>query len=95
MLTFKKIVPVRMIKNKLYYEIKAAEERCASPEELDQVHGKGKSRLGMFDGDIENGELEIGQIASLIDKIMPAERILHEIIHEYNQSLKTLQSIYY
>lgn len=95
MLTFKKIVPVRMIKNKFYYEIKAAEERCASPEELDQVHGIGKSRLGMFDGDIENGELEIGQIASLIDKIMPAERILHEIIHEYNQSLKTLQSIYY
>jgi enoyl-[acyl-carrier protein] reductase II len=92
MLTFKKLVPVRMIKNKFYQEIKAAEDRCASLEELDRIHGNGKSRLGIFDGDLENGELEIGQNASLINDIKPAGEILQEIITEYNSGLKMLKS---
>lgn len=92
-LTFKKLVPVRMIKNKFYQLIKEAEDRGASPEELDQIHGKGKSRLGMFEGDLENGELEIGQNASLIQDIKPAAEIIKEIINDYNQALNTLASI--
>lgn len=92
MLTFKKLVPVRMIKNKLYQEIKDAEDRCASVEELDLIHGKGKSRLGIFEGDLENGELEIGQNAALIKDIKPADEIIREIIAEYNSALKMLKS---
>jgi enoyl-[acyl-carrier protein] reductase II len=92
MLTFKKLVPVRMIKNKLYEDIKAAEDRCASPEELDQIHGKGKSRLGIFEGDLENGELEIGQNAALINDIKPAGEILQEIIADYHEALELLYS---
>jgi enoyl-[acyl-carrier protein] reductase II len=92
MLTFKKLVPVRMIKNKFYHEIKAAEDRCASLEELDRIHGKGKSRLGIFEGDLENGELEIGQNAALIKDIKPADEIIQEIIAEYNSALKMLKS---
>lgn len=95
MLTFKKLVPVRMIKNKLYHEIKAAEDRCASPEELERIHGKGKSRLGIFEGDLENGELEIGQNAALIKDTKPAGKILQEIIAEYNKALKLLHSTEY
>ena len=91
-LTFKKLVPVRMIKNKLYQEIKEAEDRCASAEELDLIHGKGKSRLGIFEGDLENGELEIGQNAALINNIKPADEIIREIIAEYNSALKLLKS---
>jgi enoyl-[acyl-carrier protein] reductase II len=91
-LTFKKLVPVRMIKNKFYSEIKAAEDRCASAEELDLIHGKGKSRLGIFEGDLENGELEIGQNAALIKDIKPADEIIQEIISEYNSALKMLKS---
>lgn len=91
-LTFKKLVPVRMIKNKFYTEIKAAEDRCASPEELVMIHGKGKSRLGIFEGDLDNGELEIGQNAALIKDIKPADEIIMEIIAEYNSALKMLKS---
>jgi len=92
-LTFKKLVPVRMIKNKFFEEIKAAEDRCASPEELDRIHGKGKSRLGIFEGDLENGELEIGQNAALINDIKPAAEIMEEIIGEYNLAFKMLKSL--
>lgn len=92
MLTFKKLVPVRMIKNKFYEEIKAAEDRCASREELDRIHGKGKSRLGIFEGDLANGELEIGQNAALINDIKPAHEIIREIIAEYNSAVKMLKS---
>ncbi len=94
-LTFKKLVPVRMIKNKYFEEIKAAEDRCASNEELDRIHGKGKSQLGIFEGDLENGELEIGQNAALINDIKPAAEIMEEIIGEYNSRLNELNSINY
>jgi enoyl-[acyl-carrier protein] reductase II len=92
-LTFKKLVPVRMLKNPFYQMIREAEDRCASPDELDRIHGKGKARLGIFEGDLENGELEIGQVAALIKNIKPAGEILEEFVREYNEALNHIHPI--
>jgi len=83
-LTLKKIVPVRLIKNEFYNRIKDAESKGASREELAEMLGKGRAKLGMFEGDLKEGELEIGQISGMIDEIKPAGRIIEEIVEEYN-----------
>ncbi len=82
-LLMKKLIPVRLLKNRFFDEVKSAEERGATREELQKILGKGKAKKGMFEGDIENGELEIGQISSLINKILPASEIINNIINEY------------
>lgn len=87
-LTLKKLTPVRMIKNKFYQQILDAELNGATAEELKQLLGKGRSKKGIFEGDLEDGELEIGQVAAAIDRIKPAADILEEIWQEYTQ-LKT------
>ncbi len=84
MLVLKKLNPVRLIYNKFYEEIKAMEDRGASAEELKSFLGKGRSKKGIFEGDLEEGELEIGQVASSIKEIMPAAEIVSEIWQEYN-----------
>jgi enoyl-[acyl-carrier protein] reductase II len=83
-LTLKKIVPVRLIKNEFYNRITDAESKGASREELSEMLGKGRAKLGMFEGDLKEGELEIGQISGLIDEIKPAGQIIEEIMKEYN-----------
>lgn len=83
MLALKSVVPVRLIKNKFYAEIKAMEESCATPEQLSAHLGRGRAKKGMFEGDMDEGELEIGQIAGLIDDILPAGQIVQNIIAEY------------
>lgn len=92
-LTFKKLVPVRMLKNPFYQMIREAEDRCANADELERIHGKGKARIGVFEGDLENGELEIGQIAALIKDIKPAGEILKEFVKEYNEALNHMNPI--
>lgn len=82
-LRLKSVTPVRLLKNKFYEEIKAAEEACASPEELKAILGKGRAKKGMFEGELEKGELEIGQVASQIKEIKPAVEILKEIWEEF------------
>lgn len=82
-LRLKSVTPVRLLKNKFYEEIKAAEEACASPEELKAILGKGRAKKGMFEGELEKGELEIGQVASQIKEIKPAAEILKEIWEEF------------
>ena len=82
-LMLKQLTPVRLLKNKFFKEIEKAEIRGASIEELSKILGRGRSKKGMFEGDLEEGELEIGQIAALIKEIKPAKEIIDEIINEY------------
>ena len=83
-LTLKEITPVRMIKNDFYFELENAYLRSASVEELSNILGKGRAKNGMFLGDMVNGELEIGQISCLLEKIQPASEIIKEIVAEFN-----------
>jgi enoyl-[acyl-carrier protein] reductase II len=93
LLALKKLSPTRLVKNPFFDRVKEAEDRGASTEELLQLLGRGRSRLGIFEGDLTEGELEIGQIASLIDRIEPVEVIMKKIVEEYNHSLSLLQKI--
>lgn len=90
-MALRKLTPVRLIKNSFANRLKMAEERCASSEELLHILGQGRSKLGMFEGNLDEGELEIGQVVALIDTIKPAEEIIHEIIHEFNKTLYALK----
>ena len=83
MLALKKLAPVRLIKNKFFQAVQTAEANGASPEELLVLLSKGRAKRGMFDGDLEDGELEIGQISVLIHDILPAAEILARIWNEF------------
>jgi enoyl-[acyl-carrier protein] reductase II len=91
-LTLKKLTPVRLIKNRFFEQVKEAESRCASLEELSILLGRGRSKRGMFEGDLDEGELEIGQVSSLIDEILPAPVIMENIISEYKDAFAELNS---
>jgi enoyl-[acyl-carrier protein] reductase II len=82
-LTLKQLTPVRLIKNKFYEKVQQAEFRGASVDELRELLGVRRSKKGMFEGDLDEGELEIGQIAAAITKIQPAAEILNEIYAQY------------
>jgi enoyl-[acyl-carrier protein] reductase II len=83
MLSMKKIVPVRLLKNHFFDEVKQAELNGATEEQLKNLLGKGRAKKGMFEGDLENGELEIGQVSALIKEIKPAAEIVKEIWEEF------------
>ena len=83
--TLKELTPVRMLHNTLFKEIVQAQQSGASPEQLQEIMGRGKAKKGMFEGDIENGELEIGQIASLLKSVRPAGEIVSEIVNDYRE----------
>ena len=87
MLSLKKIMPVRMMKNQFFNEAQEAELRGAT-EELRALLGKGRSRIGMFEGDLENGELEIGEVSALIKDIQPAGEIVKNVWQEFQEALK-------
>lgn len=89
-LALKKLTPVRLIKNKFYEEVAQAEARGAGVEELSAILGRARAKKGMFEGDLEEGELEIGQGVTGIRKIMPAAEILHEIWNEFQNAKKQL-----
>ncbi len=89
-LSLKQLTPVRMVKNKFFQTIQAAELRGASKEELAQLLGTRRSKLGIFEGDIEEGELEIGQVSSMIKEIQPASTILMEMWNEYLEIKKSV-----
>ncbi|MBX3239016.1 MAG: nitronate monooxygenase [Chitinophagaceae bacterium] len=88
MLALKNVVPVRLLKNRFYEEVRAAELRGAGAEELSRLLGRGRAKKGMFEGDMDEGELEIGQVASLIDTIQPAAAIVHAIWKEFKEALQ-------
>jgi len=89
-LSLKKLSPTRLVKNNFFSLIKEAEDRGADAGELLNLLGRGRSRLGIFEGDLKNGELEIGQIASLIQVVEPVEVIMKSLVEEYNQCLNAL-----
>jgi enoyl-[acyl-carrier protein] reductase II len=82
-LTLKALTPVRMIKNAFYERVREAQSRCASPDELRALLGRGRSRLGIFEGNLEEGELEAGQVSARIHEILPAAEILRRILDEF------------
>ena len=84
-LTLKELAPVRLIKNHFYEEIKEAYKNCASKEDLIQLLGRARAKKGMFEGDLKNGELEIGQVASLIDQVQSVEEVFDSILKEISQ----------
>lgn len=86
-LTLKEITPVRLIKNDFYGKVFSAYERGATIEELKELLGRGRAKKGMFEGDLVEGELEIGQVSGMIDKVQPAAEILQEILEEYRTAL--------
>ncbi|MFN6379389.1 MAG: NAD(P)H-dependent flavin oxidoreductase [Flavobacteriales bacterium] len=90
LLTLKELTPVRLLKNGFFDEVMAAYDRDASKEELEQILGRGRAKKGMFEGDLNNGELEIGQVSALIKSMKPAADIVQEIIDEYNQIRREL-----
>ncbi len=92
-LALKKLAPTRLIKNSFFNEVNQAEMRGASPEEMRELLGTGRAKKGMFNGDLENGELEIGQIVSLITDIQSASEVINEIIAEYNQQLQNIAAL--
>ena len=87
LLSMKQAVPVRLLKNNFYEQIKAAEERGASKEQLLEILGKGRAKKGMFEGEMENGELEIGQVSAIIKSIKPAAEIVEEIWGDFSAAL--------
>ena len=86
-LALKVLTPVRLLKNKFYQQVKDAELAGASSEELEILLGRGRAKKGMFEGDMEAGELEIGQVSALINRLQPAKEIVTEIWEEYKALL--------
>lgn len=91
-LTLKEITPVRLIKNDFYNRVFQAYEGGASIDDLKGILGRGRAKKGMFEGDLIEGELEIGQISGLIHDIKPAGQIVEEFISEFNEALKEQNS---
>jgi len=92
-LTLKQLTPVRLIKNKFFHEIDAMEKRGSTPEELAAKLGRGRAKKGMFEGDLDEGELEIGQVSGMINEILPAAEILKNMMSEFHQTLQRLKEL--
>lgn len=89
-LRMKNLVPVRLVKNKFYEEIKALEETCSPPEKLKEHLGKGRAKLGMLEGNLEQGELEAGQVCGNIQDLPTVSDLVKTILIEYNLALDNL-----
>lgn len=89
-LSLKKVSPTRLIKNSFYDEVKEMEDRGASADEMRELLGRGRAKKGIFEGDLEDGELEIGQVASLVHEIVSSQQVVDEIVGEYNDTIKSL-----
>jgi enoyl-[acyl-carrier protein] reductase II len=87
-LMLKQLAPVRLLKNHFYQMVLAAEERGATKEELVQILGRARAKKGMFEGDMEEGELEIGQVSALLDDILPAADITQNIWREFQEAIE-------
>lgn len=94
MLTLKELTPVRLLKNAFFQELTAAYQQGASPEQLAELLGRGRAKKGMFEGNLIEGELEIGQVSALIHDIRPAAQIVDEIWNEFQQTLVCLGNLW-
>ncbi len=93
LLAMKKLMPVRLLKNEFFEKVHAAELRGADQEEMKNILGKARAKKGMFEGDLVEGELEIGQVSALINEIIPAAEIVKEMIAEFNQSVTEINPL--
>jgi enoyl-[acyl-carrier protein] reductase II len=93
LVTLKELAPVRLIKNKFFNDIQEAYANCASVEDLKTLLGRARAKKGMFEGDLVDGELEIGQIAGLIHDILPVETIVNNVITEFNLAKGSVNEI--
>ena len=91
-LTLKELAPVRLIKNKFYQDVQQLYEKCPTKEQLTTLLGRARAKRGMFEGDLDEGELEIGQIAGLIKEILPAKEIINSMIAEFIQAKQEVVS---
>ena len=87
MLTLKQLTPVRMMKNKFFNEVQAAEIKGASVEELKTLLGRARAKKGMFEGELDEGELEIGQVSANLSNILPAAKIMDEVWRNFKEAL--------
>ncbi|WP_298781657.1 nitronate monooxygenase [uncultured Polaribacter sp.] len=92
-LTLKELAPVRLVKNKFYNQVQELYQKNPSVDEIKELLGRARAKKGMFEGDLENGELEIGQIAGIIHQIKPVKEVIKEIIYEYNYVKSLVVSI--
>lgn len=92
-LSMKKLVPVRLLKNDFFHQVAAAEQRGADEAELAHLLGRARAKKGMFEGDLSEGELEIGQVAALIHEIKPAAAIVEEMITEFNTCIGSIKPL--
>jgi enoyl-[acyl-carrier protein] reductase II len=93
-LSLKQLTPVRLLKNKFFHEIYEAETRGATKEELMQLLGRARAKKGMFEGDLEEGELEIGQVSALIQEMKPAGEVVEELWEDCNKTLRSLSNLH-
>ena len=87
-LSLKQLTPVRLLKNDFFNLVQQAENKGASTDELQKLLGRGRAKLGMFEGNLAEGELEIGQVSAIIKTIKPAAEIVQEMYKEYEAALK-------
>ena len=92
-LTLKELTPVRLIKNNFYQQVQQLYQQQAGSDQLKELLGRGRAKKGMFEGDLVEGELEIGQIAGLIHQIKPAKHIIDEIVNEFKDAQVEMSSI--
>ena len=92
-LTLKELAPVRLIKNKFYEDVQHLYEKCPTKEELVQLLGRARAKRGMFEGDLIEGELEIGQVAGLIHEIKPAAEIMVEMMTDFEAAKKEITKL--
>ncbi len=90
LLSLKELTPVRLLKNKFFDDLQAAYAQCASKEELEKLLGRGRAKKGMFEGNMDEGELEIGQVSALINDVPAAAEVLQRMLNEYEAAKKNL-----
>ena len=92
-LTLKELAPVRLIKNKFYYDVESLYNKGTNIDELKELLGRGRAKKGMFEGDLNEGELEIGQISGLIHDLKPVSQIVSEMVHEFEVAKKEIKEL--
>lgn len=92
LLTLKELTPVRLVKNEFFKQLENAYEKNASVADLNKLLGRGRAKKGMFEGDIIEGELEIGQISGIINEVIPAKQVVEEVIFEFTIAIKVQNS---
>jgi enoyl-[acyl-carrier protein] reductase II len=92
-LSLKELTPVRLLKNEFYQKVQEAYAQCASKEQLAELLGRGRAKKGMFEGDLKEGELEIGQASASISEIVPAAQVVDEMMNEFYQTIERMAGI--